>query len=78
MAKRFQPPPAPEPRQFPSVREVDQAIGKLQRRIDQLKGLDPQSTRHDDPRVDVARRDIVNTVLEVFGPNSPEQPERSK
>jgi uncharacterized protein (TIGR02391 family) len=75
MAKRYQPPPPPEPRNFASVREVDLAIGKLRRRRIEVEQLDPAQVRFDDPRVQTAESNIRNTILDVFGPASPEYDE---
>jgi hypothetical protein len=54
------------------MREIDQAIAKLQRRIDEIRALDPCTTQYDHPNVEVARSNIVRTILDVFGPDSPE------
>lgn len=63
----------PEPREFSSVQEVDTAIRKLERRLQQLEDLDVKSAVLDDTgAVDVAESSLQKTILEVFGPHSPE------
>lgn len=55
---------------FHSVTEVDSGIRKLQRRLDDVKAL--HGLRHDDQKVDTAVANMVDTIREVFGDNSPE------
>ena len=67
----------PEPlrteiKQFKTSAEIDRAIAKLKNRIDDVKNLDPRQIRYDDQRVYNVQDAISNTILEVFGPNSPE------
>ncbi|MFQ5745406.1 MAG: TIGR02391 family protein [Acidobacteriota bacterium] len=64
--------PAPiEIKQF-TPEEIERGIAKLKRRIDEVKALDPRQVRHDDQRVRNAEQNISTTILDVFGPNSPE------
>jgi uncharacterized protein (TIGR02391 family) len=71
-AKRYEPPPI-EPREFRSAEEIDIAIGKLHRRIEQLESVDiPTSVARGTAAVTVCRSNIRDTIREVFGPNSPE------
>ncbi len=73
MAKgRPQPQPGVEPKVFATLEEVQQAISKLERRLAEVRGLDPATTRYDDPRVKSVVDNFRNTVLEIYGPNSPE------
>jgi uncharacterized protein (TIGR02391 family) len=70
--KRSDPPPI-EPREFRSPEEIDIAIGKLHRRIEQLESVDiPTSVARNNAAVSVCRSNIRDTIREVFGPNSPE------
>jgi uncharacterized protein (TIGR02391 family) len=67
----------PEPlrieiKQFKNSAEIDRAITKLKNRIDVVKNLDPRQIRYDDQRVYNVQDAISNTILDVFGPNSPE------
>lgn len=62
----------PEPieiRRFTSE-EAERAIAKLKRRIEEVEAL--KGGRFDDPRVYNASDKISDTILEIFGPNSPE------
>jgi uncharacterized protein (TIGR02391 family) len=71
-AKKFDPPPI-EPREFRSVEEIEAAISKLRRRVEELEFLDiVSSIQRDTGAVSVVRSNIHDTIREVFGPNSPE------
>jgi hypothetical protein len=71
-AKRYDPPPI-EPREFRSPEEIDVAIGKLRRRIQQLEQVDVvASVQRDTGAIAVVRTDIRDTIREVFGVNSSE------
>jgi predicted nucleotide-binding protein len=72
MTRRRPPEPSPiEVRQL-TLTEIERGIGKLKRRIDEVRALDPQTTPYDDARVDNAEANIRETIREVFGPSSPE------
>lgn len=72
MAKRSEPPPL-EPREFRSPEEIDSAIAKLDRRIQELEKLDVRTAVVDHTgAVKVARSNLRETIREVFGSNSPE------
>lgn len=72
MAKRSTEPPL-EPREFRSPEEIDSAIIKLRRRIQELESIDLQaSVINHTGAVDVATSNLRTTILDVFGPNSPE------
>ncbi|HET6863193.1 MAG TPA: TIGR02391 family protein [Pyrinomonadaceae bacterium] len=72
MAKRADPPP-PEPHEFRSPEEVDSAIGKLNRRVQELEKLDVRSAvLNHTGAVKVIRSNVRETIREVFGSNSPE------
>lgn len=51
---------------------IDQGIGKLRRRIDELNSLDPRQTHYDDAKIKTVEANIRETVREVFGAQSPE------
>lgn len=57
---------------FTDAAEIDQAIRKLQRRLDEVRGLEPSKTAYNDPRVYSAGSNISDTVMEIYGPNSPD------
>jgi uncharacterized protein (TIGR02391 family) len=72
MAKRYERPPI-ESRTFTSPEEVDAAIAKLQRRIQELERLDVRAAvSNDNAAIKVARSNVQQAIREVFGPNSPE------
>jgi len=68
--RRSSPPLPPEIKRFTPV-EIEQGITKLRRRIGEVQRLDPQG-QYDDQQVRNAEQAISTTILEVFGPNSPE------
>jgi uncharacterized protein (TIGR02391 family) len=49
-----------------------QAIVKLKRRLEEARALDPARIKHDDPQAKSAAQNFSDTVLEVYGPDSPE------
>ena len=51
---------------------IENDIEKLRRRIRALEGLDTSSIQFDDASLKVVRSDILNTIREVFGKDSPE------
>ncbi len=57
---------------FTTVEEVDQAIIKLKRRLEEVQALDPARIGYDDPTVRSAAQNFSDTVLAVYGPRSPE------
>jgi uncharacterized protein (TIGR02391 family) len=70
--KRAEPAPI-EPREFRSPEEIDQAVGKLQRRIRELEQLDLAAAIRDNTgAIKVATSNLRDTIRDVFGPNSPE------
>lgn len=73
MAKKSVDPPPLELREFRSVEEIDSAIAKLERRVHELNDLDiSAAVMNDSGADDTARSNIRATILEIFGPNSPE------
>jgi uncharacterized protein (TIGR02391 family) len=70
--RRTEPPPV-EPREFRSVEEIASGIAKLERRIQELEGLDvAAATLNDTGADDVVRSNVRETIRDVFGSNSPE------
>jgi uncharacterized protein (TIGR02391 family) len=71
--KRPAPPPPLEPRQFRSAEEIDVAIAKIRRRIQELALVDiVGSIQRETGAVSVAESNIRETIRDVFGTNSPE------
>jgi predicted nucleotide-binding protein len=60
-----------EIKQF-SIEEIEKGLKKLNRRIEEVKKLDPNQIRFDDTQVDNVESNIRTTILEIFGKNSPE------
>jgi uncharacterized protein (TIGR02391 family) len=73
MVRRREVPQELVEREFRSVEEIDEAIRKLERRIQELQRLDVQRAflTHDGTD-DVAESNVRATIREVFGPGSPE------
>ena len=68
-------PRAPDPDEGPkhlTLEDIAVGIRKFQRRIEEVKALDPQKMRYDDPRVEAATRNIYGDLIDVFGRHSPE------
>jgi len=65
-------PPDPVPKIFTSVREIETAIGQLSRRVEQVYNLRREGVRFDGPEHRAAESSVRATILEVFGPGSPE------
>ena len=73
MAKKRPEPPPLESREFRSPEEIEQAIAKLRRRIDELESLDVQAAVLQHTGADkVAQSNLRATIRDVFGENSPE------
>src|ERR1035441_8937854 len=70
-SRRGATPPPIEIRQF-TVPEIDSGIEKLRRRIREVDGLEQDSVRFDDARVQTAETNIRESIREVFGTTSPE------
>lgn len=64
--------PGTEIKHFSSVAEIDRAILKLKNRIEDIAELESRPMRHNDQRVSNVEANIRQTILELFGPNSPE------
>jgi len=52
--------------------DIDRGIGKLRRRIEDVRALDPTALRFDDAKVVSVQGNIRETIRDVFGTNSPE------
>src|SRR6185312_10267069 len=68
-------PPVPEivPKVFANTDEIDRAIAKLQRRINEIEQIDFVAVERDHTGADdAARSNLRNTVLEIYGLHSPE------
>lgn len=65
-------PPKPQPKQFSSIAEIENGITKLKRRLQELEALDPTKITHDVPQVKTVTSNIRETILEIFGADSPE------
>src|ERR1700674_2757668 len=73
MAKRQPNPPPMESRDFRSPEEIDLAIAKFRRRIEELEKLDVEAAFVNHSGEDqVAQRNVRQTIREIFGSNSPE------
>jgi len=73
MVRRVQPPPPLEEREFKSGEEIDLAVRKLERRILELESINVQEAVLAHNGADtVATSNLRATILDVFGPNSPE------
>jgi uncharacterized protein (TIGR02391 family) len=70
-ARRTQGPPSIQSRDF-TLDDIDHGIRKLKRRIEEVRAIDPRTTRYDDPRVESAQRNIRADIIDIFGQNSPE------
>jgi len=55
-----------------TLEEIDRGIARLQRRIEEVKALDPKTIQYDDQRIRIAEQNIRSDILEIFGPHSPE------
>lgn len=57
---------------FATPDEIDRGIAKLRRRITQVQDLLSKGVRYNAAEVSTATSDVRRSVLEIFGPNSPE------
>jgi uncharacterized protein (TIGR02391 family) len=73
MVQRRTDPPPIEPREFRSPEEIDIAVAKFRRRIEELEKLDiGASVSQHSGAEGVVASNIRETIREIFGPNSPE------
>jgi uncharacterized protein (TIGR02391 family) len=62
-----------QPKIFSTIDEIDRAIAKLQRRITEIEKIDfVADERNHAGEADVARSNLRNAILEIYGPHSPE------
>jgi uncharacterized protein (TIGR02391 family) len=72
MAKAIRAPEI-EPKLFCDVEEIDRAIFKLQRRIKEIEEIDiPAAVARHTGADDTAQSNLRNSILEIYGPHSPE------
>lgn len=73
MVKHKQQEPEPiMPKEFANIEEIEMAITKLTRRIEDVKALETQKVVWEDQRKDDVEFSIRETIREIFGQNSPE------
>jgi hypothetical protein len=60
------------PKDFRSPEEIDRAIARLRRRIEEVKLLAANGAHYDGAERDTAQRNISADILEIFGAQSPE------
>lgn len=65
-------PPPVEIKEFSSLGEIERAITKLQRRIADVRSLDPRTIPFTDQSVKNVETNIQETIREIYGQNSPE------
>jgi uncharacterized protein (TIGR02391 family) len=66
------PPDPPDIRVFRTTAEIDEAIAKLRRRIEDVEKLKTDPPRHNDARVRSVEDAISDTIRERFGKDSPQ------
>jgi uncharacterized protein (TIGR02391 family) len=72
MARKPEPAPL-ESREFRSPEEIDVAIAKFHRRVDEVEKLDIQNAYlNHTGAIETAQSNVRQNILEVFGSNSPE------
>ena len=65
--------PTIEPKIFSNDDEIDRAITKLQRRVKDIAEINvPDTVVSHTGALEAARSNLRNTILEIYGPNSPE------
>jgi uncharacterized protein (TIGR02391 family) len=64
--------PQPKPKRFSSLEEVEEAKAKLSRRIVQVKELGTKQVDHESQEAKNVQSSISTTILDIFGPESPE------
>jgi uncharacterized protein (TIGR02391 family) len=72
-------PPTPPPLEIKrfTPEELERGITKLQRRLVEVEAFDPRTTQDDESQAEVLGSDLQNTILNVFGENSPEYRENA-
>ena len=65
--------PAVEPKEWVSPEEIDRAISKIQLRINEFESIDiPAADSQDSSLTEVPKRNLRETIRDIFGQNSPE------
>lgn len=64
--------PEPKPKRFSSLEEIEDAKAKLNRRIAQVKELGTKEVDHESQDAKNVQGSISTTILDIFGPESPE------
>lgn len=59
-------------KQFESVDEIDRAVAKITKRLEDVRGLDLSIHRWDGPEKKSVQENIRQTILSVYGESSPE------
>lgn len=72
MAKRKAIESVIQPKVFENVEEIERAIAKLRRRIEDVESLDPQQHRYNGQDVKNVQAAIRKTILTIYGERSPE------
>ncbi len=73
MARKLPVTPAIEPKTFVSGEEIDHAITKLRRRIQEIEQIDfAAAVVSHTGADDIAQNNLRDTILEIYGANSPE------
>ena len=73
MARKLPNPPPTEPREFRSPEEIDAAVARLERRVNEVEQLDVRAAIVKHTGADtVVISNVRETIREVFGSNSPE------
>jgi hypothetical protein len=62
-----------QPKTFSTTDEIDRAIAKLQRRTKEIEDIDIAAAELNHAgALETARNNLRNTILEIYGPRSPE------
>ena len=72
MPRKTEPELQPVVKQFRAIGEIDRAIAKLRRRIDDVKELDPNRHRFNGQERENVEQSVRKTILTIFGDRSPE------
>jgi len=69
---RQQKPESIIPKEFTNIEEIERGIAKLRKRIEDVNLLKTDKVQWNDERIKNVAFDIIETIREVFGSNSPE------
>lgn len=78
MPRKREAEPVIESKKFSSLDEIDLATEKLRRRISEVTELQTKQARYNAPEVNTAGSNIRRTILEIYGPHSPEYNEHQE